>query len=424
MSTLMDAVKGMVTDQLVGAVAGKLDEDGSAISKAIGGLAPTILSGIAGQAEDPDRFGAIFDMLNDEKVAAFGDNPAALIEQGNLAQDDPKDMAGQLMGSLFGDKVGPILGALAAFAGLKKGSSSGLLGMVGPMVMSMLAKKVLGGGTSKKGLMDILLGEKKELQAAVPDSIGDILGYRSHSAAPAVAATAAAAAPAAAAAVRDYEEDDDKGGMGWLGWLLPLLLLGAAAFWWMNRGGTDTAPDPAPTPPVEAQASETVVVEEPMPDVDVAEASQFERMIGDYQLIGNANGAEAALLGFIESDKAPCTDADCWFTMDRVTFNSGSSELDMDKSTNQLTNIVRIMEANPGVQLKLGGYTDNTGSEQTNMTISQARADAVAMALIGMGIDSDRVVAEGYGPQFPVASNDTEDGRAQNRRIDVRVRAR
>jgi len=93
----------------------------------------------------------------------------------------------------------------------------------------------------------------------------------------------------------------------------------------------------------------------------------------------------------------------------------------MDKSGEQINNIAEIMKGYPKVKIKLGGYTDNTGNEAKNMTLSQNRADAVKAALVDKGIAADRIVTEGYGIQHPVASNDTPEGRAQNRRIALRV---
>ena len=70
----------------------------------------------------------------------------------------------------------------------------------------------------------------------------------------------------------------------------------------------------------------------------------------------------------------------------------------------------------------MGGYTDNTGSEEGNLRLSNLRAQAAKLKLLEMGIAADRVEAEGYGAQFPVcADNDTDECKAQNRRIDVRV---
>lgn len=172
------------------------------------------------------------------------------------------------------------------------------------------------------------------------------------------------------------------------------------------------------TSEVDADATETVI------DTTQEAAELFTLDVGGVELTAATNGVEEKLLSFIESDAAPCTEAACWYSFDRLTFNTGSAELDMQKSQAQLSNIVQIMNAYPSVELKIGGYTDNTGSEEANMAISQQRAEAVVAALTAQGISADRLHPEGYGPAHPVASNDTEAGRAQNRRIDVRVRAR
>ncbi len=138
-----------------------------------------------------------------------------------------------------------------------------------------------------------------------------------------------------------------------------------------------------------------------------------------FSLKGNQHGMESKLLDFIESGAA--VDNSKWFNFDRLTFKTGSANIDMSHSNDQLTNIADILKAHPDVLLKIGGYTDNTGSDEVNLRISQQRAEAVVTALAGMGIDSSRLDPEGYGSQHPVASNDTSEGRAMNRRIAVRV---
>ena len=93
----------------------------------------------------------------------------------------------------------------------------------------------------------------------------------------------------------------------------------------------------------------------------------------------------------------------------------------MTKSEEQLKNIVEILKCYPKAKFKIGGYTDNTGNPEANMKLSQERANTVVSSLVGLGIEAGRLEAEGYGDQHPVASNDTEEGRAQNRRIALRV---
>lgn len=149
------------------------------------------------------------------------------------------------------------------------------------------------------------------------------------------------------------------------------------------------------------------------------------KLSGDVEIMGNMNGIESQLIAFIE-DKAKPVDKTSWFTFDRLLFETGKSSLDLnDKSTvEQLDNIVNILKAYPAVKLKIGGYTDNQGNKDFNMKLSTDRANTVMAEIISRGISADRIAAEGYGDAYEKASNDTEEGRKQNRRIDVRVTAK
>ena len=140
---------------------------------------------------------------------------------------------------------------------------------------------------------------------------------------------------------------------------------------------------------------------------------------GGVSISGNAGGVEQQLVRFINGNKP--VDKTTWFDFDRVTFASSSAELDPGASKAQLDNLKEILTAHPAVRLKIGGYTDSTGNEEANQQLSQARAEAVVAALVDRGVEADRLEAEGYGSQHPVASNATPEGRAQNRRMALRV---
>lgn len=80
------------------------------------------------------------------------------------------------------------------------------------------------------------------------------------------------------------------------------------------------------------------------------------------------------------------------------------------------------MHAYPNVLLKLGGYTDNTGSDNVNIPLSQKRANMVKTELENLGVNKERLNAEGYGSKHPICpANDTNVCKAQNRRVDVRI---
>ena len=133
-------------------------------------------------------------------------------------------------------------------------------------------------------------------------------------------------------------------------------------------------------------------------------------------------GIERKLIAFIEDKNKP-VDKTTWFSFDRLDFETGSANL-KPSSAEQLKNIAEIMKAFPKVKMKIGGYTDNVGSAEANLKLSKARAENTMKELVKLGVDAKRLEAEGYGEKFPVADNATEEGRAKNRRIDVRVTAK
>jgi outer membrane protein OmpA-like peptidoglycan-associated protein len=101
-----------------------------------------------------------------------------------------------------------------------------------------------------------------------------------------------------------------------------------------------------------------------------------------------------------------------------VNFQTGRSVL-LPQSYVVLNDVAASLVANPEVRIEIAGYTDNTGTLRINNSLSQARAAAVRAYLAAKGVRPDRMVARGFGPSNPVASNATPAGRAQNRRVEL-----
>jgi outer membrane protein OmpA-like peptidoglycan-associated protein len=102
-----------------------------------------------------------------------------------------------------------------------------------------------------------------------------------------------------------------------------------------------------------------------------------------------------------------------------VTFEPGRSALKADSYT-ILDLVAASLIGNADIKIEIGGHTDNTGAAATNTRLSQARADAVMTYLASKGVAPERMVAKGYGPAQPIAPNTTADGRALNRRVELR----
>jgi outer membrane protein OmpA-like peptidoglycan-associated protein len=194
-----------------------------------------------------------------------------------------------------------------------------------------------------------------------------------------------------------------------LSWLAAIALAALAlGFFWLFTHGR------RPTAPIAPVASGT--------------ANRVATGLGDFvklTLPGNVNltipekGVETRLLAFIQNPDAT-PDRATWFDFDRLAFNTGSAQL-RPESQEQLNNIAMILLAYPGVHMKVGGYTDNVGGTEHNLKLSQERASTVVAELVRRGVAPDRLTAEGYGEQYPMADNSTEQGRAQNRRVSMHV---
>ncbi|WP_245767187.1 OmpA family protein [Stigmatella erecta] len=101
----------------------------------------------------------------------------------------------------------------------------------------------------------------------------------------------------------------------------------------------------------------------------------------------------------------------------KIIFQVGLAEIQGD-GARILDEVAELLKSRPDVSLRIEGHTDNTGPEQLNRSLSQERADAVRAYLIQRGIAGSRLEARGYGPSRPIASNDTQEGQSENRRVE------
>lgn len=105
-------------------------------------------------------------------------------------------------------------------------------------------------------------------------------------------------------------------------------------------------------------------------------------------------------------------------TLGDVLFNTGETEL-REEAMTSLVEVVDLLQTEPDKQIRIEGHTDATGPAETNLQLSQDRADSVMAALVSLGVAADRMRAVGMGEDFPIDSNETEEGRSRNRRVDV-----
>ncbi|HQP31579.1 MAG TPA: OmpA family protein, partial [Deltaproteobacteria bacterium] len=318
-----------------------------------------------------------------------------------------------LLGSILGDNAGGIGDLIASASGISKQSGTSLLGMLAPIVMGFLGKTLkTQGGLNAASLTNLLASQKDFVKAALPAGAANLLGVSDLGDLGQQAMQGAAAAGA---------------GMKMWQWIAAIVIaILVILLLWRSCGKQvpvqETLQDTSKSVQ-EAVQDTTQRVEEQVGGAMAALGKFFTKKLPSGVALNIPEfGVENKLIAFIEDANAP-VDEKTWFTFDRLTFETGKATL-KPESQEQLKNIAEIMKAYPKVSIKLGGYTDNVGDPQANLQLSKARAEAVMADLVTLGIDAKRLQAEGYGQEHPVADNSTEEGRAKNRRIDLRVTAK
>ncbi len=165
-------------------------------------------------------------------------------------------------------------------------------------------------------------------------------------------------------------------------------------------------PPPAPVAVAPMAPPAAAPVAEPAKDSDADGVNDAAD-----QCAGTPAGLAVDAKGCVEIEKV---------VLSGVNFAMGSATLVPGASVT-LRTVAQAMKASPAVAVEIGGYTDSIGPADKNQRLSERRANAVKQFLVGEGIDAARISAKGYGETQPVESNETDAGRANNRRVGFKV---
>ena len=393
-ASIIDTIAQFVSPTLTSKLSATTGEPLSNIETGLRTAITTMVGGLAARASDPDSVGQIYAMAieptNDTSVF---DSSEHLISRVSISADRTAS-SNFIQSLLFGNRESSVVDALATHAGVTATTARSLLSIATSLVMAYLGKVIRTETLDASTLASRLMAERESAASRLPAGMSKFfptLGRmeRDRVAAP-VTRVATSLKPRSAWA-----------------WVLPAMIaaLGAwaiLAFLGHPRERNSTLNTREP-----GAIGTSGVVNRELP--------------GGVKLRFPANGTEARLLSFIQGS-APVT-RDTWFEFDRLNFETNSAVIRAD-SRDQLTSIAAILKAYPAAHVKIGGYTDNSGSPEANRQLSQARAEAVRDQLQRLGVDASRAQAEGYGDQHPIADNNTADGRAKNRRVAILVTAK
>jgi OmpA-OmpF porin, OOP family len=409
--TLLARLSSTISRSTLEDLASHMGESDQAVSRGMELSTAAVLGGLLRKAGDSDTMRQVIDLAAKTPVNAVMSG----VSGGQLTDSNSTVIAGttHFLSSLFGGSQGAILDWIARESGLRAGAARTLLALGAQSVLSFIGTRVRDEGMTAGALSALLQSEAPNLRRALPAEFNEAFttpsaGVRTSGP---VTSQTIGIDPVIAEAVREQRSI--------LPWLLPVAVILIGAFWLANRPGPTVTEAPVARAPIVGTSGRSV----PMAPADAALGTMMPRRLSDgTTIIIPQRGVESRLLAFI-NDSNSSAGASTWFDFDRLLFATGSATLE-PQSQEQLRDIAAILRASPNVHLKIGGYTDNVGSVDQNIRLSQDRANNVRAELVQFGVASDRLVAKGYGEAHPIGDNSTDAGRAMNRRISMLVTQR
>lgn len=424
---VIDLIKGQLGPALVTQAASQLGESESGISKAIGGLLPAIVGGLANNSSNP----GVLDAISSASSSGILGNL--------LGNSSNNSIISSLLSSIFGDKLSGLVNSIATFAGISNNSSSSLLNLVTGATLGSVGKYAADNNLDKSGISNLLSDQKGIVSSLLPAglslaslNIGDwAKGYKFDNDTPKPAPSAEPKIEVTRSTTpvgTDPDRNTPEGGGSIWKWLLPLLLLIAAGYFlWKQCEKKETTTTMVATDSTAMPTDSAATVS----STDTATGATTAKVDENIDLNGTAlkgykGGMEDQMIAFLKSDsyknaKDDSALKDKWYDFDHVNFKLGSSTELEAGSQGQLENLAAILKAFPDAKIKIGGYTDKTGNEASNVKLSTARAAYIKDWLAKQNLGGQVLGAEGYGSKFAKVDAKASDAeRAADRKMSVR----
>ncbi|MFT3704264.1 MAG: OmpA family protein [Agriterribacter sp.] len=408
---LLNSVQSLFNNETISNTAAALGENESSIQKALSGAVPSVLSGILEKASGSDGIASIIALAKQALSSGILSNISSF-------SGGQTSLSG-LAANLFGDKTSVIESLLAGFSGIKTSSASTLLNTVAPAALGVLGNHVSENHISGSGLTSFLASQKDSILSAIPSgfNLAGALGLGSLSGIGSQLSAAFSGTHDTHTNATHVSHDDTRKP----NWLTPAFFAIAVFVVVLYLFKSCLAVHPEDNAHKEPATEHHAAAEEkPLPAEPVRESLKVKLPDGT-ELDAYKGGIEDMLVAYLNSNEPISKEK--WFDFDDLNFETGSATI-TSASLKQVQNIAAILKAFPKVNIKIGGYTDNTGDSLSNVKLSQSRADAVSNKLKELGSTKQLEGAEGYGPTHFVAPNDTEENKKKNRRISINVRAK
>jgi outer membrane protein OmpA-like peptidoglycan-associated protein len=447
-TNLIDLAKDYLTSEVVHRIGGALGESPERVGQAVDSGIPSILAGFLNMASSSGA-NRLVELLRHEpsELSHAGGLDGVLGNLGSLLSGGSMDgliKYGQsLLSAVFGGKLSSIVDLITKSSGIKTSSASSLLGMLAPLLMGLLRNETASRGSSLASVKDLLLGQKDAIARLAPAGLGHAMGLQSLADLGSVGDSVKAAGAGAAREVGRTAAAAANKGSAWLRWAAPLALLAAVllGLYYFSNRQVGPPQNPAEQPDLAQRTRDaTDAARNAVERTSEGVKDTGKRLTdGGKALIETASRrVSVSLPGNIKIDvpehsylqamvqyltDGAVTREPKTFVANNLEFEGTTANLSSE-SLPAITSLATVTKAFSTAKLRVEGHTDNVGDAAQNRKIALDRATAVKDALVKAGAPADRITADGVGPDRPIASNDTEEGRAKNRRIELAIVSR
>jgi OmpA-OmpF porin, OOP family len=377
---LFGLASGYLNSSTVSKIAGILGESPAATLKAVDVAVPALTGVACNRASTPSGASELLNLVTSSSI-----DPSILADLGSHlsgggATENLLRTGGGLISRLLGSSAGSVGDLIASGSGISGRAASSLLSLIAPLFLGLLGRQVSSQGLSASGLSNFLSSHRDTIQRLAPPGLANALGAGS------MANLCGAPAPVERPVV--YAEKS-----GWPKWLWVLPLLALLLLLPKFRGCS--------APSLPNMANITL----PCGTVLSVEEGSFNYTLANFLLKGSDSDVPKRIV------------------FDHLNFDSATTRL-TPESNATVRDLISILKCYPNTQVLLEGHTDNTGDPDSNKKLSLDRANAIKTLLVQSGVDSSRISTDGWGQEKPIAANESEDGRARNRRTELIVTKR
>jgi len=428
---LLDELKDTLGHSLSKHSADFLGEKEDKTSSVINSTFPTLLAGIIDKGATEKGANEIFEAVQKSDTDIV-DNVEKIFTRSPQTVNGLSNIGSREIPKIIGANQKEASNLIAKSSGMKRNATSKLMKMSTPFLMSMLGKKVADDNLDASGLMKLVNSQKSDIESKLPSGMTDALelksfGWVKKEKVEVVAeknpnedklAKKAAKQERKLQKAKELEvqktavvQESTSTGLGWFKWLLPIIAIAALVWFLITKigcGGVDTAIPTVKNPVTEVVTKAKETIANPLGTVNDA-------ALNTLNSIKFADGsAGSQMMTFIKGGAT----GDGRFRFKNLNYASGSAVIDGESGI-EVDNVSSILKTYTDVKIMIEGYTDSQGNPDSNLNLSQSRADAVQSRLLAAGIAQSRISTKGFGIANPIGDNETAEGRKQNRRIEI-----